>query len=609
MDTKITTLQDTLKIGYEAYEESREEAREVWNMYHNRQYTDEQIAVLKNRGQPVETFNVIKLFARMLIGYYSTVLNTVKVSPEQMNDIPTASVLNDLVKHTMRVNNFDTEGDKLKLSGLVSGIMCSYIDVEDTGEKDVFGRNIRQISINHVPDSEIVLDPLSRLEDYSDARFLHRYRWLSDDQVVKLFGKEKLEELLAYENHLGLDESEFSATYNGEFTGRYKVFDNYLIVHTVITDDEDKTWSIFWSGDVELERKEITYKEVRFPYRVQKLHTSDNTEHYGIFREVVETQKAINQALIKIQLMVNTQKAFIEANAVEDMAEFIDAFNRVNAVIPVRDLQGIKIENMNQEIINQYVVIDKALDRIQRILSINDSFLGMAYASDSGRKVKLQQNATVVALRYLTNRIDQFYQLLGWDIVNLMKQYYTAFQVIRIADEISGDRWVAVNQPMQMPTGRIGPNGQPEMEFAFEFVIDPASGEREIDSDGNYIVAPIPEESTEIAFTNVDISVESVSYNDEDEKTQLMLESILAGPVGQMLAQTNPAGFMQAASLGLRTMKTKYSPEISGIFEQTAMMLSQNQQAQMQAMQGAQGLGGQPGSQDLKLPQNTNEGA
>jgi hypothetical protein len=174
MDTKITTLQDTLKIGYEAYEESREEAREVWNMYHNRQYTDEQIAVLKNRGQPVETFNVIKLFARMLIGYYSTVLNTVKVSPEQMNDIPTASVLNDLVKHTMRVNNFDTEGDKLKLSGLVSGIMCSYIDVEDTGEKDVFGRNIRQISINHVPDSEIVLDPLSRLEDYSDARFLHR---------------------------------------------------------------------------------------------------------------------------------------------------------------------------------------------------------------------------------------------------------------------------------------------------------------------------------------------------------------------------------------------------------------------------------------------------
>jgi hypothetical protein len=56
-------------------------------------------------------------------------------------------------------------------------------------------------------------------------------------------------------------------------------------------------------------------------------------------------------------------------------------------------------------------------------------------------------------------------------------------------------------------------------------------------------------------------------------------------------------------------MKTKYAPEISGIFEQTAMMLSQNQQAQAQAMQAAQGLGGGSMSQEMKLPQNTNEGA
>jgi hypothetical protein len=147
------------------------------------------------------------------------------------------------------------------------------------------------------------------------------------------------------------------------------------------------------------------------------------------------------------------------------------------------------------------------------------------------------------------------------------------------------------------------------MELVFEEVLDPASGKPEIDPEGNRVIAPIPEESTEIAFTRVDVAVESVSYNDEDEKTQLMLETIMAGSVGQMLAQTNPAGYLKAASLSLRTMKTKYAPEISGIFEQTAMMLSQNQQAQAQAMQAAQGLGGGSMSQEMKLPQNTNEGA
>ena len=222
--------------------------------------------------------------------------------------------------------------------------------------------------------------------------------------------------------------------------GYYKVFDNYLIVQTVITDDNDKTWSVYWSGDVILSKKEITYKEVKNPYRVHRLHASNRAEYYGIFREVMETQNAINQALIKIQLMVNTQKAFVEEGAVENLATFTDQFNRVNAVIPVKSLAGIRIENLTREVLDQYTVIDRALDRVQRILSINDSFLGMAYASDSGAKVKLQQNASVVALRYVTSKVEQFYRLLGWDIMNLIKQYFTAHDVLRIADMYEGQK-------------------------------------------------------------------------------------------------------------------------------------------------------------------------
>ena len=60
------------------------------------------------------------------------------------------------------------------------------------------------------------------------------------------------------------------------------------------------------------------------------------------------------------------------------------------------------------------------------MLGINDSFLGMAFASDSGRKVKLQQNATIMSLRYITARMQAFYKSLGEDIVALVKQFYHA---------------------------------------------------------------------------------------------------------------------------------------------------------------------------------------
>ena len=89
-----------------------------------------------------------------------------------------------------------------------------------------------------------------------------------------------------------------------------------------------------------------------------------------------------------------------------------------------------------------------------------------------------------------------------------------------------------------------------------------------------------------------------------------MLESVMSGQIGSILSQVNPAGFFKVASLAMKTMGTKYSPQMSAILEQTAQQLGGDPAAQEQASQMAQGNGQQQGpmSQSLKLPQNTNEG-
>lgn len=610
MKAEIQDIKDSFKVGYEAFEQSRKEANEVWDLYHNRQYTADQLAVLNNRGQPAETFNIIKLFARMLVGYYSTVVNTVVVQPEHYADIDTATLLNDTINSVFEHSRFDIEGDQIKLGGMLSGLLCAYLDVSPTGEVDEFGRPLNQVTASHVDDAEIVLDPGSVLDDYSDATWLHRFKWLPKDRVNKIFGKGTTDKLDAYYNFLNIDEADFDFNYGWEYTGYYRVFDNYLIVHTVMEDEDGKRWSVFWSGDEILRKDEITYKETKWPYRVQKLHSSNKTEYYGIFREVVESQKAINQAIIKLQLMVNSEKAYVQEGAVENIDDFTQAFNRVNGVIKVQDLGGIKIEQLTREVIDQYTIIDKSFDRIQRILGINDSFLGMAFASDSGRKVKLQQNATIMSLRYLTARIESFYRSLGWDIASLIKQYYTAHQVLRVSDEIAGSRWFEINKPMMQFSGRIGTDGRPIYEPILLPLTDPASGDFVEDKFGNIILAPVNEAESEFQFTKFQIKIESTSYNDEDEKAQLMLESVMSGQIGQMLSQVNPAGFFQVAALSIKTMKTKYSPNISKILEQTGMSLGQNPAAQQEAkmMASGQGMPAGPMSRQLKLPQNTNEG-
>jgi len=588
MKAKVIDLRNSFSVGYDIFRDSREEAELIQDYYHNRQYTKEELDILKDRGQPRETFNVVKLFARMLIGYYSSVTNTVVVNPVQQEDIVTASLLSDVTKYIMRDNNMASEGDKIKLDGLLSGLMVAYVDVEETGEKDKFGRPLRKVVIEHVPANEVVLDPMSRLEDYSDARFIHRFKWISEDQVANLFGKDKVKELISYYNFLQEDDTEFTYNYKEQFTGKFKRLNNYLVVQSIVIDDKGDRWNIFWSGDTLLKKEKITYKEVRFPYRVHKLHASNKAEYYGIFREVAETQRAINQALIKIQLMVNTQKAFVEEGSVEDIDEFTRNFNRVNAIIPVKSLQGVRIENLNSEVAQQYNIVNSALDRIQRLLGINDSFLGMAYASDSGSKVKLQQNASIMSLRYITNRLEEFYRLLGWDIVNLVKQYYTANQVLRVTDELTGERWIELNKPETQWTGKKDANGQPIMEYVLEPTIDAGSGKVMHDKWGNVIMSPVPTSDTDIAFSKVDIEIKSVAYNDEDDKNRLMLEQVLQGPMGQMLAQVNPAGYFKIAGLSIQTLKTKYSIDMAEVFNQTAQMLGAQQQQQVQEQGGAQ---------------------
>lgn len=608
MKTDITTLRDSFKAGYEAYEDSRNEAEEVSELYHNRQFTREQLAILESRGQPPETFNVIKMFARMIVGYYSTVVNTVVAAPRHYKDVDSAAVLSATLDKVFELNRFDTEGDKIKLNGILTGLLVSYVDVRETGERDRFNRPLYEVVCHNVPPSQIVLDPESTADDYSDARYLHRFKWMTEERLIAKVGVEKVKELDAYANTLDIDEAEYDYGFTSSFTGSYRVFNNYLVIHTVVEDDDGRRWSVLWSGDVELKRTEITYKDTRWNYRVQRVHDSDKKEYYGIFRDVIASQHALNQAVIKIQLMVNSEKAFVQTNSVEDIDEFTRAFNRVNAVIEVKDLNGIKITQMSREIQDQYIIIDNALTRIQKVLGINESFLGQAMASDSGRKVKLQQNQTIMQLRYLTQRIESFYQSLGWDITGLVKQYYTANQVFNLADPVNGDRWVELNKPMEKHTGSFDELGQPIMTPILLPMFNPADGTLMEDDEGNIILAPVPESGTELAFTRVDIRIEANSYNDEDEKAQLLLESVMSGAIGQVLMQSDPASFLEVASLIIKASKTRYSPNIASILQRVAGKLDPAVAAMIQ--QGSAGAAPAQGpmSKTLKLPQNTNEG-
>lgn len=610
MKATIEGLKDSYKIGMTAYEESRIEAREVIDLYNDRQYTSEQVATLNKRGQPVESFNVVKLMTHALLGFFNTVANDIQVKPLHKSSTESSAVLNDTVSYILDRNKWSKLNMKLKMDMMWTGYSVVYEKVTETGSKDIYGRSINNITLEHCPALQFVMDPMSKADDYSDARFLHRVIWMHEDACKRLWPR-KWKELIDKQNIVNDREAEYFRANPSDEDGEYNHYEKYQIIHTVIRDG-DKFWECIWSGETMLEKKEVSFSKVKFPYRITKANNSDVVEHYGLFREVIESQKAINQALLQIQLLVNTSRAIVETTAVEDVTKFREAFSRVNSVIEVTDIAGIRIENMSQDVASQYTIIDRGLDRIKAVLGVNDSFLGQAYASDSGRKVQIQKQASYAQLTWFVSRIELMHELLGWDLVHLIQQYYTATQILSIADPLNGQHWIEINKPLQ------NPDGTP----IFAEVLDPETGKPETDEYGAILMAPINSIESGLSYSDVDVNIESVNFSNAEEQNQLLFETFLQGPVGQSLLQMNPGGYMQIAAMQTREYGSKHSPEISQILMDTAEMVSQGQINPALAMAGGDmgailgGVNGGstgntengPSSQRLQVPTKFNGG-
>ena len=636
----VDYLKETFQYSVDTYEEPQKEAQEVREIYSNRHYTVNQIATLTERGQPIETFNVVLMMIRALTGYLGQVQNAPQIKPRSMQDNDVAFALNDYVQYVLEDNDFDMVKRRLQLDGLTSGLMVRYTDVIKTGLKDQWGRDIHQIKISHVPSWQCAIDPMAKLEDKSDSRFFHRFKWISEDNFIQLYGKAKLAKLEEDHNFLDrtvVDKDKDSIGGQG-YSGIYKAHEKYLVVHSVVKENNGDTYEVQWSDQTILLRKKVTHKDVKNPYSITQMNDElDVVEFYGPFREVVESQKAINQALIQIQLLINTSKAFVEDGAVEDIGKFKDAFNRVNAVVEVNELSGIQVENMSGDIQAQYVAIDKALERIKLVLGVNDSFLGNAYASDSGRKVQIQAQHSAGMLSYMTGKMEHLMKGVGSDIAALARQYISAEQVIRTSDHMVGDRYFKINEPIMQPvmnpqtgTPMMDPQtGQMALEPVMEPVIDPASGDYVInEATGAIAIAPLGDPSSTLSYAMVDIKVESVPMDQTQEKDQLLLETVVNGPMGTALLQTNPAGYMMASSLSLRSYGAKFSNVLADIYQQTSVMINNGQMdptlamagGNMQAIMGG-AMGGStgnpkngpssqggPSSQTMKIPTGQDQG-
>ena len=596
MATEITIeyLRQTAQRSITTYYESYEEAYEAYEYYHGRHWTEEQLNELTENKIPPVYSNMIRKYAHIIIGHFGTVVNTVRITPQQRQDVPLAEILNDLTNYTFRFNGWDTDvGQDMILQLLIAGLVVVERMPYDTGEKDEFGRPINAISMKNVLVQDIMLDPASKELDYSDARFIHRKMWMTREEFVRNFPDADPDKVPTGGDSIGspfLIRDSFNNRTNvsGEFR------DMYHVIHSVITTDNKNengdyiTESIYWCHDEELERKEITYREVRFPYLVYKLHKEDiQPEFYGIFRDAIPHQQAINNAGISLLRVINTQKKFVADTAVEDKQKFNRQLNaHSSSIIEVQNVEGIKDAIKPGAAQEQIAIIDHHIKQIEEQLGINPAFLGLGHASDSGRKIEIQREASITSFKKIERRVQEIYRLTARDLVKFFGQYYRFHQAYSISEHDVVQRWIEINRPLQVivedDNGQplLDENGNPIMDFVFEQVRDPDNNEVMVDEDGNVIMAPVPTLKSEIKAFDNDIIVDTTIYDNEKETAMNFAQQILNSRAGDILSAISPDAYLLAFADLAEGMKTAATDKVAMSMRRTAALLNQSQTQQ-----------------------------
>jgi len=300
-------------IGYLTVKvQEYEEQKLSRHYYHGSQWTPEEIRVLRQRRQPIITFNEISTKIDNLVWIAQRFRADPKAYPRNPKNASGAEIATQCIRAVLDgcewpfldsycAGQAATEG--------IGGIELKLIE-GDHGDPD--------ISADFVFGDDFFYDPTSYKPDFSDARYKGISKWLHEEAAIELF-PDKEEELRSLMVETGFDltthaDREFKWVYANEHRVR-------LVEHWY--KNRGKWHWAFYVSNLLLDqgvspfvdhRKRSTDRFIMFSAAVD--HDGDR---YGFVRNLKGPQDEVNQRRSKALHISNTTRLTVEKGAVDDV--------------------------------------------------------------------------------------------------------------------------------------------------------------------------------------------------------------------------------------------------------------------------------------------------
>jgi hypothetical protein len=443
--------------AFDTTQTARSLAERDRDYYDGKQYTSDEEAVLRQRGQPIVVSNRIAPKIDALLGHAERMQADPKAYPRTPQHEQDADSITDAIRFVCDQNKFPELLTDAADNLFVEGVCAATVTVEQKpdGQFDV--------KLYCVPWDRFYYDPHSRKRDFSDASYKGVVVWMDEADALAQF-KDK-EDVIgdAY-----VDTSVEGETYDDK--PKFLWADNKrkrvrVLQHRWREKGKWMTAIVCKGGYLRDPQVSPFVDEHGIPVCdliAASAYVDRENNRYGVARRHISPQDEINKRRSKALHLLNSKKIVAQHGAVDDVERARSEAARPDGYIEVAE--GMRFDFVDEPglVAGQFQLLQEAKQEIDAS-GVNPSLEGDAQAP-SGRAQEMLTQAG------LSEMVKPLKALRGWSwevyrqVWLRIRQYWTDERWIRVTDDERNLRWVGLNQQ----------GGQPLSELEVDIILQDA---------------------------------------------------------------------------------------------------------------------------------------
>lgn len=441
---------DTMETG-------RKQSEVCRDYYDSKQWSAEEIATLRARGQPPIVFNRVKRKVDSILGVERRQRTDPKAYPRTPKDEQSAEVATQALRFV---------ADQTRLNNIFSGTFENGM-IEGTGAVEVIvegaGDDI-DIKVNLIPWANFVYDPRSIRHDFSDARYLGVLQWMDADDAIALYPNKKteIEAALtgsgkAFVADTSVEDKPASGSWIDSRRRRLQVCQLYY------KQGGEHMYAVV-AGNVLIQDGPSYYKDEKgrtvCPIEAFSAYIDRENQRYGVVLDMRGPQDEINHRRSKAVHFLHSRRVMAMQGVVPDVAAAKREIARPDGWVEVADPDRLQILDTAQETTGNLNMLQEAKAEID-LLGPNNALQGKGTEDQSGRAIIAQQQAGLAELAPLYDRFNDLKLRVYRAIWQRIKQSWRAPKWVRVTDDEQAPQFIGLNQMMMDPM-----TGQPTVQNA-----------------------------------------------------------------------------------------------------------------------------------------------